>query len=207
MRQTWEEVGIDLAERDFMCIGQLDDREITTSLGKRLLMILSPFVFLQLAPAPLSVDPLPGTTLHWVPLEALVGAVLPRMSADHKIAAGSWSSVTVDAASRLTPRHAALLKILVRLIIGNMQFPAILLDDTETRITGLTSPTIGDPQTSLDSHQKYSAPVQDTLEKGIPHKTVRRGQPSRLKLWGLSLGMTLDLMAYMVLFDHHFSHN
>lgn len=43
MRQTWEEIGIDLAEKDFMLIGQLDDREITTSLGKRLLMILSPY--------------------------------------------------------------------------------------------------------------------------------------------------------------------
>ena len=43
MRQTWEETGLDLAERDFTCVGQLDDREITTSLGKRLLMILSPF--------------------------------------------------------------------------------------------------------------------------------------------------------------------
>ena len=43
MRQTWEEIGLDLAESDFTCVGQLDDREITTSLGKRLLMILSPF--------------------------------------------------------------------------------------------------------------------------------------------------------------------
>lgn len=43
MRQTWEEIGLDLAEREYTCIGQLDDREITTSLGKRLLMILSPF--------------------------------------------------------------------------------------------------------------------------------------------------------------------
>lgn len=43
MRQVWEEIGLDLAEKDFICAGQLDDREITTSLGKRLLMILSPF--------------------------------------------------------------------------------------------------------------------------------------------------------------------
>jgi 8-oxo-dGTP pyrophosphatase MutT (NUDIX family) len=42
MRETWEEVGLDLAERDYVYVGQLDDREITTSLGKRLLMILSP---------------------------------------------------------------------------------------------------------------------------------------------------------------------
>ena len=45
MRQTWEEIGLDLAEASYTPIGQLDDREITTSLGKRLLMILSPFVF------------------------------------------------------------------------------------------------------------------------------------------------------------------
>lgn len=44
LRETWEEVGIDLAEKNqFLEIGQLDDREITTSLGKRLLMVLSPF--------------------------------------------------------------------------------------------------------------------------------------------------------------------
>ena len=35
MRHTWEEIGIDLAENDYVSIGQLDDREITTSLGKR----------------------------------------------------------------------------------------------------------------------------------------------------------------------------
>ena len=39
MRTTWEELGIDLAERDWLFVGQMDDREITTSLGKRLLMV------------------------------------------------------------------------------------------------------------------------------------------------------------------------
>lgn len=34
---------MDLAEKEFGFVGRLDDREITTSLGKRLLMILSPF--------------------------------------------------------------------------------------------------------------------------------------------------------------------
>lgn len=42
-RETWEEIGVDLAEREFIQVGRLDEREITTSLGKRLLMILSPF--------------------------------------------------------------------------------------------------------------------------------------------------------------------
>ena len=43
LRETWEEVGIDLAEKEFVQVGRLDEREVTTSLGKRLLMILSPF--------------------------------------------------------------------------------------------------------------------------------------------------------------------
>lgn len=43
LRETWEEIGIDLAEKEFLNVGRLDEREVTTSLGKRLLMILSPF--------------------------------------------------------------------------------------------------------------------------------------------------------------------
>ncbi|KII93710.1 hypothetical protein PLICRDRAFT_35931 [Plicaturopsis crispa FD-325 SS-3] len=154
MRQTWEEIGLDLAERDYTCIGQLDDREITTSLGKRLLMILSPFVFLQLTPYAPPCDPSPSTTLHWTPLHSLASPY----------AAPQWSTVTVDAASRLAPRHSTALRLLVRVLVGSMQFPAIILN----------------PSTEGD------------VEKG------RRRALERLKLWGLSLGMTLDLMSFMV---------
>lgn len=158
MRQTWEEIGLDLAERDFACIGQLDDREITTSLGKRLLMILSPFVFLQLTPHFPPIDPAPSTTLHWTPLTSLVFPY-PR-----------WSNVTVDAASRLAPRHSTLLRLLVRLLVGSMEFPAILLDS----LAPTYPPVLGKGDIQL------------------------KQQPQQLKLWGLSLGMTLDLLSYMV---------
>ncbi|KAH8835857.1 hypothetical protein DL96DRAFT_1575840 [Flagelloscypha sp. PMI_526] len=95
MRQTWEETGIDLAEKN--------------------------------------------TTLHWIPIETLVSPIHPP----------KWSTVS--------PRHSAVLKVLVQVLVGTMQFPAIR---SETSLTG-------------------------------------RPYPTRLKLWGLSLGMTLDLMAYM----------
>ena len=42
-REVKEEVGIDLTGSNFVHVGRLDDREITTSLGKRMLMVLSPF--------------------------------------------------------------------------------------------------------------------------------------------------------------------
>ncbi|KIM48323.1 hypothetical protein M413DRAFT_62935 [Hebeloma cylindrosporum] len=161
MRQTWEEIGIDLAEPCYTCIGRLDDREITTSLGKRLLMILSPFVFLQLTPQAPPPDPVPSTTLYWTPLSTLVSLHAPP----------KWSTVTVDAASRIAPKHSAILRFLVRLLIGSMQFPAIVLQPSDT---------------------PRSKKSQDTLEKPTPRY-------NRLKLWGLSLGMTLDLMSYMIL--------
>lgn len=181
MRQTWEEIGLDLAESDFTCIGQLDDREITTSLGKRLLMILSPFVFLQLTPNSPPIDPAPSTTLHWAPLASLIFPY-PR-----------WSTVSVDAASRLAPKHSTALKLLVRLLVGSMEFPAILLDPEPSFSSSSSSSYIAQPQPR----------TQDTLEKGRPiHSSKSAQKHPRLKLWGLSLGMTLDLMSYMVPATH-----
>ncbi|KAG6817621.1 hypothetical protein H0H87_006249 [Tephrocybe sp. NHM501043] len=168
MRQTWEEIGFDLAERQYTCVGQLDDREITTSLGKRLLMILSPFVFLQVTPHAPPPDPIESTTLHWIPLASFVSPSTPPR----------WSTVTVDAASRLAPKHNTALRLLVRLLIGTMEFPAILLDT----------------HNSLSS----SAPLTDAKSQSKLEKGVLARPPQNLKLWGLSLGMTLDLMSYMI---------
>ncbi|KAF7367227.1 Nudix hydrolase domain-containing protein [Mycena sanguinolenta] len=168
MRQTWEEIGIDLAEKDYTCIGQLDDREITTSLGKRLLMILSPFVFLQLTPNAPPPDPAVSTTLHWTSLASLVSAHAPPR----------WSTVAVDAASRLAPKHSTALRLIVQALVGSMEFPAIIVHPSSL------------PSITLDGK-----PNIDILEKGILQAAI----PHKLKLWGLSLGMTLDLMSYMVL--------
>ena len=169
MRQTWEEVGIDLAEQShFTLVGQLDDREITTSLGKRLLMILSPFVFLQISPpkfGPLP-EPIESTSIHWTSLSALVS---------QKEGVPRWSTVTVDAASRVAPKHSAILRVLVRLFIGSMQFPAILLPSGHVDQEKVNEKGNG-------TEHEYPVPVKKSL-----------------KLWGLSLGMTLDLMSYMIL--------
>ncbi|KAG5648233.1 hypothetical protein DXG03_006190 [Asterophora parasitica] len=166
MRQTWEEIGVDLAERQYTSVGQLDDREITTSLGKRLLMILSPFVFLQVAPHAPPPDPLESTVLHWTPLAPLVDPAKPPR----------WSTVSVDAASRLAPKHSTALRLLIRLLIGSMEFPAIILHTPGTA-----------PLTDAKQH--------DVLEEGVPRQPYRQQD---LKLWGLSLGMMLDLMSYMI---------
>ncbi|KAF8315050.1 hypothetical protein DL93DRAFT_2057670, partial [Clavulina sp. PMI_390] len=156
MRQTWEEIGLDLAEREYTCIGQLDDREITTSLGKRLLMILSPFVFLHLSPYEPTLDlnsEESEVSLHWVPLSALLS---PHPT---------WSFVTVDISSRLAPRHN-ILRASVRWLVGNMRFRALVLTRADLE--------------EADDLQRAAALGQNEL-----------------KVWGLTLGMTLDLIAFM----------
>jgi len=174
MRQTWEEIGIDLAEKYYSSIGQLDDREITTSLGKRLLMILSPFVFLQVTPTAPPPDPIVTTTLHWVPLISLVSS--PK-----------WSCVTVDAASRIAPRSSAAFQYLIRALVGSMEFPAIILETATPSSSSSSTP----PSSFEKPKRQKLTSTQDVIEKGL--------SPRTLKLWGLSLGMTLDLMSYMIL--------
>jgi hypothetical protein len=218
MRQTWEEIGLDLAESAYTPIGQLDDREITTSLGKRLLMILSPYVFLQLTPQTTAVDPAPGTTMHWVPLSELVPGDLDAVLLGKRKSTGwsgglsdpkpCWSSVTVDASSRLAPRHSPLLRLLVRVLVGNMKFPAISVDASNTTVV---YPVPADDQTDDELDEKRALVENGgnsvrtaglkrhgSIQKlrSVAH-VQRQRKNEQLKLWGLSLGMTLDFLAYM----------
>ncbi|KAF7792459.1 hypothetical protein EIP86_003497 [Pleurotus ostreatoroseus] len=201
MRQTWEEIGLDLAEPAYTPIGQLDDREITTSLGKRLLMILSPFVFLQLTPQTTPVDPAPGTTLHWVPLTELLPDILTAPPASDKKAHRSrarasrrpqWSKVTVDASTRLAPQHSPLIRLAVRMLVGNMTFPAIAIDP-RTTVSLCALP--GDARAVDEKRARVEDGAQGLRRQG---SFKARGRAcGELKLWGLSLGMTLDLLALM----------
>ncbi|KAG8762148.1 hypothetical protein FRC11_010842 [Ceratobasidium sp. 423] len=155
MRQTWEEIGLDLADNEWTCVGQLDDREITTSLGKRLLMILSPFVFLHLSPHPPHIDLQEDsqTTVHAIPI-----GVLPPFNKKPRT-----TFVDIDIASRLAPRNS-FARVFVRSLIGNMKFGAVLLP----------------PRTAI------AGPAASTTRE------------EDLKLWGLTLGMTLDLVQNML---------
>ncbi|CAG7851247.1 SubName: Full=Uncharacterized protein {ECO:0000313/EMBL:CCA66439.1} [Serendipita indica DSM 11827] len=182
MRQTWEEIGLDLAERSFTCIGQLDDREITTSLGKRLLMVLSPYVFLQLVPHTQPTDPPPETTLHWTPLSTLVST------------RPAWSTVTVDISSRLAPKDS-ILRSLVQVLVGTMKFDAILLNEEDQPKSGWGLGQNGNRKKKRDGYNFVT--LEPANEKYDPFKARRTPTGEELRLWGLTLGMTMDLMSHM----------
>ncbi|SAL98840.1 hypothetical protein [Absidia glauca] len=73
MREVEEEIGLDLSGPDFLHLGKLDDKTIT-SLENKFMMILVPFVFLQLTPntPPLNIQPDEVAAVHWVSLHYLL---------------------------------------------------------------------------------------------------------------------------------------
>ncbi|KAK8845418.1 hypothetical protein IAR55_006131 [Kwoniella newhampshirensis] len=172
LRETWEEIGIDLAEKEFLHVGRLDEREVTTSLGKRLLMILSPFVFLQTSPF----SPTPElqasevSSIHWIPLSLLA----PPFSPDN------WSQIEIDIGTRLSPRNQ-FVRWCLRNLIGKMQFGCVLLPDEPENIAE-----------GFDPNFEFEEP----LEGGSGSWTNAVDGKRVLRLWGLTLGMTLDLLAH-----------
>lgn len=182
MRETWEEIGLDLAEKEFVNVGKLDDREITTSLGKRLLMVLSPYgararatscatfltvllqaVFVQTSPfSPIpDLQPSEVASAHWIPLRLLY-TPMPK-----------WGATSVDIAQRLAPKSPAV-RWALRILVGKMDFRCILLPNQ--------------PVAEADTSE-----MEDQAGVGEAHFSATQqgdGRPA-LKLWGLTLGMTL----------------
>lgn len=94
--------------------------------------------------------------------------------------------MTVDVSSRLAPRHSTVLRLLIRMLLGSMQFNAILLDSSSSSSSVSQFPASSGPTS------EKALKAQSDNEKGR-----FESKSEQLKLWGLSLGMTLDLIAYM----------
>lgn len=188
MRETWEEVGIDLAEKEFSCVGQLDDREITTSLGKRLLMVLSPYVFVQTSPfSPLpDLQPSEVASAHWIPLSLLY---TPKPK---------WGTTSVDISSRLAPK-SPLVRWVLRALVGKMDFKCILLPNDPVAVAEYD-------ENDEEANLLADASNYGTEKAGSHIARVEEGRARpELRLWGLTLGMTLDLLSHMTTFNGHSS--
>ncbi|KAJ1597402.1 hypothetical protein NDA14_006822 [Ustilago hordei] len=189
MRETWEEVGIDLAEKEFSCVGQLDDREITTSLGKRLLMVLSPYVFVQTSPFSLMPDLQPSevASAHWIPLSLLY---TPKPK---------WGTTSVDISSRLAPK-SPLVRWVLRALVGKMDFKCILLPNDPIAVAEYD-------ENDEDEHMLVDASNFSAEKAGSHIARTEEGTSARpeLRLWGLTLGMTLDLLSHMTTYHSNSS--
>ena len=193
MRETYEEISLDLATPDFLYIGQLDDREVTSSLGKRLLMILSPFVFLQTTPQTpvMELEPDEVQSVHWIPLNLL--------TYDAK-----YTRIDVDLPSRLSPKSNIGNAILSTLLLNStLSFPAIEIPNRPVITSDNTSSDV--KTNNEDNEMDYAPPTPAQLDETV--NDIRNREQSTvfnvdnnntcqyLKLWGLTLGMTLDFIA------------
>ncbi|KAF9435201.1 hypothetical protein BGZ76_006719 [Entomortierella beljakovae] len=187
-RETLEEIGLDLSDlAQFRCLGALDDRELWTSFGRVFLMVLSPFVYIQLLPStpPLKPQPDEVASVHWQPLSLFLDRLEKPL----------WTPMTINLSSKLTPR---LSRTFLRGLFGTMSLhsvempykPEFVLRSTQQphqQTAGLAG--------SLSSSSGGISPVSPIASSVIIDYEPDWDPDHRpLKLWGLTLQMMADLL-------------
>ncbi|KAI8605346.1 hypothetical protein EDD21DRAFT_363826 [Dissophora ornata] len=178
-RETLEEIGLDLQDLTrFRCLGALDDRELWTSFGRVFLMVLSPFVYIQLSPStpPLKPQPDEVASVHWQPLSLFLD----------RLETPQWTPMTITLSSKLTPR---LSRTFLRGLFGTMSMhsiempykPEFVLRTQQDRMSEQ-----GGRSGSLSPTTLAATIVDHEPEWDPDHRP--------LKLWGLTLQMMADLL-------------
>ncbi|KAI9844514.1 MAG: Phosphate metabolism transcription protein [Thelocarpon superellum] len=182
VRETWEEVGLDLTAASCIYVGSLPERVVTTSWGTVPLMVLCPFVFLLTCHdiPPLRLQPTEVESAHWVPLRSLLSPSLRTF--EH-----------ADVSERLARRGAYVTRMLLRAMLGYMLFAAVKLTPSES----LYSDVMPDPPptSSGTAVRTDGASVAAELRvwwSGKGQESTSKTRP--LLLWGLTFGIVNDLL-------------
>lgn len=126
-------------------------------------------VFVQTSPfSPIpDLQPTEVASAHWIPLSLLYTPT------------PSWGTTSVDIASRLAPKSPAV-RWALRALVGKMDFRCILLPNK--------------PIAVAEGHEDEEGmgDLSPTLQREKGFDLLHEGQDKpELKLWGLTLGMTL----------------
>ncbi|EKV18710.1 NUDIX family hydrolase, putative [Penicillium digitatum Pd1] len=177
IREASEEIGLDLTTDDTISVGNLPERVVTTSWGSEPLMVLCPFVFLiTRSDSPtLRLQPTEVASTHWIPLRALLSPLLRTVE-------------YVDMSQRFARQGGVLTRLVVRSLMGWMQFSAVRLLPSETNQCTTTPgfvPEENTPKPSLvQRFKKWCLSGQaDSSDTARP-----------LLLWGLTLGILADFL-------------
>ncbi|KAK4580355.1 hypothetical protein LTR86_000558 [Recurvomyces mirabilis] len=186
VRETWEEVGLDLGSYAIGC-GNLPQRLVTTHWGKKPLMVLCPYVFLLTTHSvpPLKLQPTEVAATHWVPLRSL-------------LAPSQRTVAFEDVSSRLANQETGVKKWMLSLILGKMMFAAINLLPTES----LHSAETPAPDAAVQlQDNRHSPPTWSSRAKALSSQIYRSDifnqnpappKEGPLLLWGLTLGVISD---------------
>ncbi|KAF2168246.1 hypothetical protein M409DRAFT_21684 [Zasmidium cellare ATCC 36951] len=185
IRESWEEVGVDLNEYAVEC-GNLPQRLVTTHWGKKPLLVLCPYVFMltQHEIPPLKLQPSEVAAIHWVPLRSLASPI-------HRTIAFE------DVSSRLANQETGVKKWMLSMILGKMMFAAINLEPTES-LHSAESPV----EQPLQDNRYARLTTVDTLKdlgsrvwrSDIFNQFPAPRKDGPLLLWGLTLGVVSDFL-------------
>ncbi|KAK5109217.1 hypothetical protein LTR62_007199 [Meristemomyces frigidus] len=187
VRETWEEVGLDLDSYAIEC-GNLPQRLVTTHWGKKPLMVLCPYVFLLTTHSvpPLKLQPTEVAATHWVPLRSLAAPQQRTVAFE-------------DVSSRLANQETGVKRWMLSLTLGKMMFAAISLLPTES----LHSAETPAPDAIKLQDNRHAQPTWRSRATAIASRLYRSDvfnqfpvQPKEgpLLLWGLTLGVISDFL-------------
>jgi 8-oxo-dGTP pyrophosphatase MutT (NUDIX family) len=185
IRETREEIGLDLETAHCLHAGNLPERLVSTSWGKEVLMVLCPYIFLMTdrqIPATVP-QPTEVASVHWVSFRALLSPTLRTRE-------------SVDMSSRMAKHFGPVVTPLIRLTMGKMMFSAVRLLPTESvyasSIPGFIPETGGDNLSTLSGWAQAPFGVPSSSSSSSSQQTLSYQQP--ILLWGLTLGVLADLL-------------
>jgi 8-oxo-dGTP pyrophosphatase MutT (NUDIX family) len=182
IRETWEEVGIDLRVQSSLALpaGNLAQTVITASWGEKPLMVYCPFVFLITTPnlPALRTQPREVASAHWVPIRSLLD---PKFRT-------YWFQ---DVSSRTSRSDYGMTKAAHRILTGKMMFAAIRLHPSESKFTTETVEYAGKmPELESLTTTDITVPLLGARQK--IYKFEDTGET--LLLWGLTLSVVGDFL-------------
>lgn len=187
IRETWEEVGIDLKEESGYAIpaGNLTQMLITANWGATPVLTFCPYVFLLTKPIPpLRLQTSEVASAHWVPVRSLLN---PKFRT-------YWIQ---DASSKVSRQDFGLKRMTARFMTGDMMFAAIRLYPSESKFSTETA--------EYADRLPQLKPLGSNIT--IPLAFARRSLEkvddtgATLLLWGLTLGVIGDFLDMLPPYD------
>ncbi|POS87524.1 hypothetical protein EPUL_001942, partial [Erysiphe pulchra] len=181
IRETAEEIGLDLTSPDAAYIGKLPERLILTALGTIPILTLFPFVFLWTKPVlpPLQLQPGEVASIHWVPLRIMLSS-------------SSRTFKYINSADRIMQRGGLVSKVVLQFILGSIRFSAIELVPSESLHCSSSEEFF--PRENLTQSVSKKSFLNGIFDWSISKKRVKITRHDPLLLWGLTLGIFVDFL-------------
>ncbi|EKG11282.1 hypothetical protein MPH_11627 [Macrophomina phaseolina MS6] len=179
VRETEEEVGIELTDDNSIPVGNLPERVVTTSWGKVPLMVLCPYIYLLTDPDPpaLRLQPAEVGSTHWVSLRALLSPSQRTY----------WHE---DVSNRLAKQEVGIKRWFLRAMLGKMIFAAIRLIPSQSKYCSTIPGFVPEDNSEKASGRTLALSISQWWGGAEPASST----DTPLLLWGLTLGIMADFL-------------